>query len=133
MRMIGMLLLGLAIGAFGAVTIVSGMKQEVPYARAVMALSAQHFGALRKMHEAGQCDAEPIAAHLRSLRALAEDLEPAFVPTGGDDALFRRHGTEFASRVDAAMLAAPATCDALQDAIGRVGGGCKACHQDFKP
>jgi cytochrome c556 len=133
MRMIVMLLLGLAIGVLGAVTIIGGMKQDVPYARAVMALTSQHFGALRKMEESQQCDAAQSVRHLRSLRALADDLAPAFLPTGGDDAQFQKYGSDYAARLDTALASVPATCTALRTAIINIGAGCKACHQDFKP
>jgi cytochrome c556 len=133
MRLIATLLLGLAIGIFGTVSVIGAMKQQIPYSHAVMAVSAQHFGALRKMSESGKCEADPIALHLRTLRVLADDLEPAFLPTGGDDALFKQHGIDYAKRLDGAIASAPATCEALGTAIGSVGAGCKACHQDFKP
>ena len=133
MRIIAILLLGLAIGIFGTVTVIGAMQQEIPYARVVMTVSANHFGALRKMKESGKCEAAPIALHLRSLRVIADDFEPTFLPTGGDDALFKQHGIDYAKRVDGAIASAPATCEALDTAIGSIGGGCKACHEDFKP
>lgn len=133
MRLVAILLLGLAIGIFGTVTVIGAMDQKIPYSHAVMAVSAQHFGALRKMSEAGKCEHDPIALHLRTLRVLADDLEPAFLPTGGDDALFKQHTADYAKRIDGAIASAPATCAALGNAIGEVGGGCKACHEDFKP
>lgn len=133
MRILAILLLGLAIGIFGTVTVIGAMKQQIPYSHAVMAISAQNFGALRKMKESGKCEHDPIARNLRTLRVLADDLEPAFLPTGGDDALFKQHSVDYARRVDGAIASAPATCEALDKAIGEVGGGCKACHQDFKP
>ena len=55
------------------------------------------------------------------------------MPTGGDDGLFRQHGASFAERLDGALAAAPANCEALGTAIGSIGGGCKGCHDDFKP
>jgi cytochrome c556 len=133
MRMIAMLVLGLAIGVFGSVTMLSAMRQQTPLPRAVMALSGHHFGALRTMHESGRCETDRATARLHSLRTLAGDIEPAFLPTGGDDELFLRHGREYAQRLDSALAAPPATCEALKSVIGSLGSSCKACHQDFKP
>jgi cytochrome c556 len=133
MRMVAMLVLGLAIGVFAAVTVISGMRQETPYSKAVMAVTKRNYDDLRALAESGRCDARVAGAHLRTLAALANDIGPAFLPTGMDDALFERHLQAYRSRVDAAFAAAPADCAALKPLVVDVGAGCKECHADFKP
>jgi cytochrome c556 len=128
-----MLILGLAIGVFGTVTMLSGLRQQTPYSKAVMAVSGQNFNRLRQMPDSGQCDAERIAASVHTLAALGHDIEPAFLPTGADDALFLRHLKDHRARVDRIAVSPPTQCDALREAVRDIGAGCKGCHQDFKP
>lgn len=132
MRMLGMLVLGLLIGALGTVMALNAMKQGVPPGKAVMALTGYHSGQLRRMGESGKCEAAAIASHLGQLRALGNDLEAVFLPTGGDDELFGRHAARYREVLDGVLAAPPAQCEALAAAMRQVGGECKACHQDFR-
>lgn len=131
MRAVVMLLVGVLVGALGAVTAVGAMKQDVPYPKASMTLMRHHFTPLKDMPASGRCDPALIQRHLRGLQALAGEFD-AFLPTGGDDDAFRRHAATFAGAVDAAVAAPPATCQALGQANQTLGGACKACHDDFR-
>ena len=131
MRMLGLLLLGIAIGALAAVTAVGAMKKDIPFSKASMTLMRHHFQPLRKMPEAGKCDAATIDRHLRGLQSIAGEL-PHFLPTGGDDAAFERHAANFAGTLDEVRTSAPADCPALTSATQKIGGACKACHDEFR-
>lgn len=132
MRMLGMLLLGIVIGALGTVMAINALRQGIAPGKAAMALTAHHSGQLRRMGESGSCDAAAIAMHLRQLRALGNELEGAFLPTGGDDDLFRRHAANYREVLDRTLAAPPLQCEPLTAAMRQVGAECKACHQDFR-
>lgn len=130
MRAVAMLVIGILIGALGAVTVVGAMRKDIPMQKATMTVMRHHYGALRKMGDGGQCDAATLQRHLRALQGLAGAF-PAFLPTGGDDAAFQRHADHFASTADATVAAAPG-CDALAATTKNLGSACKACHDDFR-
>ena len=132
MRMVVMLLLGLFVGALGAVTAISAMRQETPLSKATMTVAGHHAGALGDMIKSGKCDAVAAEAHLRSMRSVAQDFDAAFLPTGGDDTQFRKYGTDLLGALDAALASAPPTCEALGQAMKPVGAACKACNEDFR-
>ena len=131
MRAAAMLALGIVIGALGAVTAVGAMKQEVHLPRATMTLMRHHFQPLRDMPAGNRCDAATVQRHLRGLQALSGEFD-AFLPTGGDDAAFKRHAAHFAGTVGDVAAAPPATCAALSEANKKIGGACKACHDEFR-
>lgn len=131
MRAVAMLVLGIVIGALAAVTAVGAMKQDVPYSKAAMAMIRHHFTPLREMVEGGHCDAASVQRHLHGLQALSTELDP-FLPTGGNDAAFKRHAADFASAVNEVVAAPPVSCEALGAANRKIGGACKACHDEFR-
>lgn len=131
MRAVAMLAVGVLVGALGAVTAVGAMKQEVPLPKASMTLMRHHFQPLREMAGGSQCDVAAVARHLRGLQALSSEFD-AFLPTGGDDEAFKRHAGNFASTMDAVVAAPPAGCQALGEASKKIGGACKACHDEFR-
>jgi cytochrome c556 len=131
MRAVAMLAVGVVLGALGAVTAVGAMKQEVPFPKVSMTMMRHHFQPLRDMAAGPQCNAATVQRHLRGLQALSSEFD-AFLPTGGDDAAFKRHAAEFARTMDAAMAAPPATCQALGETTRQIGGACKACHDEFR-
>jgi cytochrome c556 len=130
MRAVAMLVVGILVGALGAVTVVGAMHKDIPLQKASMTVMRHHFGALRKMGEGGTCDAVAMQRHLRGLQGLSASL-PAFLPTGGDDAAFDRHAAQFTRTADAAVAAAPG-CNALAATTKDLGGACKACHDEFR-
>jgi cytochrome c556 len=132
MKHVILMVLGLVIGAFGAVTALSALQQGTPLSKGMMAVMGHHFGALREMPTGGKCEGSAIEPHLRMLRALSDDMGHAFLPSGGDDALFQRRIDEFSARADAALASAPADCTALAKVTAEIGDGCKGCHRDFR-
>lgn len=126
MRWVAMLLLGMAIGALGAVTVVGALRQETPLRKAVMAASSQQLRQLRAEQAAGRCGAT--GDRLVTLRTLAGEFEAAFLPNGRDE-LFRRHLGAYEAALERARGVA---CPALATALRDVGRACKACHDDFR-
>lgn len=131
MRAVAMLVVGVLVGALGAVTAVGAMKKNVPFDKASMTLMRHHFGALKKMPEAKQCDARVVERHLQGLQGIASEFD-VFLPTGGDDASFQGHAGKFVTALDAALAAPPADCAALTATITSLGGACKGCHDEFR-
>ena len=132
MRMIVMLVLGLFIGAFGAVTAVSALRQETPLSKSVMRVSGYHFSQLRKLKQGGRCEVSAIEPHLRTMRAVADDINAAFLPTGSDDTAFQDHADKYRQALDTALVSVAGTCPALDTTLVSVGATCKACHQEFR-
>lgn len=129
MRALLLVILGLAVGAMGATFALSALRQGTPFHSGVMAVMQHHMGALRSNVRAKQCDAKGNAPHLARMRETAADIrdafpemEPAFF--GADDTLLKS--------LDAAVAAAPTTCEALVAALKPVGDACQSCHQQFR-
>lgn len=132
MRYVVLLLVGILIGALCTVTALNILQRDSAFPKGVMALLGHHSGALKDRITAGQCDAEGARTHFVALRAVGGDIETAFLPTGGDDAQFKRYAEQLRGAIDAA-LATPATdCPTLTEQLGKVGDGCKACHREYK-
>ena len=131
MRVIALLLIGMFIGALGAVAAVSAMRQGPPYHAVVMGVLGQQSHALRSMRDAGSCPAAEMARRLDVMRAVAGETDAAFLPIG-DDALFRKHSAAMQAELAAALATPPADCAALAETLAAVGGSCKACHEGFR-
>jgi cytochrome c556 len=132
MKSVILMVLGLVIGAFGAVTALSALQRGTPLSKGMMSVMDHHLAALREMPPDGTCRAAEIQPHLRMLRALSDDMDDAFLPSGGDDALFERRIDDFAARADAAIASAPSDCAALSTVTAQIGDSCKGCHRDFR-
>lgn len=131
MRVVG-LLLGLIIGIIGTSMASNALRQGSAFPHGVMAVTAHHLGAARDAVAAGKCARSDTEAHFRAVRVLADDIEPAFVPTGGDDALFARYAAQLREKADAALARSDDACPSLTEAVGGIGDACKACHRDFR-
>jgi len=132
MRYIGMILLGLLIGAFATVAVLNALGQATAFPRGVMAVSGHHMGGLRAAATATPCQLDDAARHLRALAVLADDIEPAFLPDGQQDATFSQYALQHRTLLAGLANAPPADCEALGLRLGDVGDSCKACHRDYK-
>lgn len=131
MKFVVLLLVGIFIGALGAVAGISAMRQGPPYHAVVMGVLGKQSQALRAMREAGQCPPADMARRLDVMRAIAGETDAAFLPVGDDD-LFRQHSSAMQERLVAAVAAPPQDCDALGPVLASVGETCKGCHEDFR-
>lgn len=130
MRYVVVLLVGVMIGALATATALNILRQGSEFPKGVMAVMQYHMGQVREQVSAGRC--AEAAPHFQTLRALAADIEPAFLPTGLDDALFTRYSEQLRGRLDKVLDAPASECRVLTEQLGQVGDGCKACHRDFK-
>jgi cytochrome c556 len=133
MRFVLLIPLGIAIGAFGTVAVLNALRTGTAFPRGVMAVSSYHMAGMREAVLASPCQPEQVTRHLRALQILADDIEPAFLPDGMQDATFSRYAAKMRQRLDTAIARMPdADCPALTIELGNVNDGCKACHRDYR-
>jgi hypothetical protein len=131
-RYLFLFLLGLAIGAIGAVMALRALQARAdPFPDALMNVMAHQSGALRDAAKANRCTANDALPRLQSLRAVANDIEPAF-PGLRDDARFGTAASGLRATLDEALASPPVDCGQLTALTERVGEACKACHRDFR-
>lgn len=132
MRSVVMLLVGLIAGAIGGTTAMRTLSAGNEWPHGVMALLKQHHGEVRKVAGPEACDAAAVGRHAATLRQVAMDVEPAFLPTENDP-LFRNYAGDLRAAIAALEASLGQGCPAVAEAAAAVGDACKACHRDFKP
>lgn len=129
MRVALLMLLGLVIGVLGTAQVMTTLAARNPMPKAVMATMDYHMGQLGQALKAKQCDAAKIRHQLERLQSTATDITPVF---GIDDKGFADEATQLQTRLQQAVQAAPATCEALATVFKPVGETCKSCHQKYR-
>ncbi|WP_447939844.1 hypothetical protein [Pseudoxanthomonas mexicana] len=125
-------LIGLVVGAICTVMAMRALQaRQDPFPHSVMHVMGKHAGQLADKVKENRCAATDTIPHVRTLRAMANDLELAF-PGLADDARFKSHTSQFRADLDAALSAPPTDCAAASTLVEKVAADCKACHQDFK-
>jgi hypothetical protein len=127
-----LLLLGLVIGAVGAVIFTNAMRARDAYARGTMDVMQHHYGSLRENLRAKQCNATKTALALSQLRALGNEIEPAVYADSTPESAFREFNARLRDALDAGIAAAPADCAALAPIVEKVGKVCEECHQQYR-
>jgi cytochrome c556 len=129
MRVALMILLGLVIGVIGTVNVMNALAARNPMPKAVMDTMGYHIGELKQALKAKKCDAPAAQHHLARLQSTASDIVPVF---GIGDKAFTDDANQLQTRLQQAVQAAPANCEALAAAIQPVGETCKSCHQQYR-
>lgn len=125
-------LIGLVLGVIATVMAVRAIQaRKDHFPDSVMHVQQWHLGQLKSKVEQNRCAATDILPNLRTLRALADDLEPAF-PDLRDDKRFAEHASRMRARLDAALASPPLNCAGVGTTASDIGEVCKACHQDFR-
>lgn len=125
-------LIGLVMGAIGTVMAMRAIQaRQDPFPDSLMHVQQWHMGQLKTTVEANRCAATDVLPHLEALRALSNDLEPAF-PGLADDQRFKDHASKYRAAVDAARASPPLNCAGAGTTLKTLGESCKACHQDFR-
>jgi len=125
-------LVGLLVGAVGvvmAMRAINARKDHFP--ESVMQVQQWHMGKLKANMDQNRCNATDTLPHLQALRAMADDIEPAF-PDLTDDARFSKAASDLRAAIDQARANPPLNCAGVGAAMKEIGGACKACHQDFR-
>jgi cytochrome c556 len=131
-RYLAMFLVGLVVGAIATTMAIRAIEaRQDHFDDAVMQVQQWHVNQLAGNIKRNRCSATDTLPHLRTLRALADDLEPAF-PDLRDDARFAEHASRMRASLDTALASPPMSCPGLGAAVQNVREACKACHQDFR-
>ncbi|HZH44215.1 MAG TPA: cytochrome c [Lysobacter sp.] len=131
-RYLFMLLLGLVIGAAATAYLMRlWLGEPDRFNHAVMQVVGAKHKHLNDALKANRCMSSDALPALQTLRAMANEIEPAF-PDLRDDTRFVQHAGMMRSRLDAALANPPQDCNALKQATSQIGEACKACHTDFR-
>lgn len=131
-RYLFLFLIGLVVGAICAVMAMRAIDQRSDhFPDSLMTVQQWHIGQLGDKVKANRCAATDTLPHLEALRALGNDLEPAF-PDLADDQRFKDHASKYRAALDAARANPPLNCASAGTTLEGIGEACKACHQDFR-
>ncbi|MCD9126813.1 hypothetical protein [Luteimonas fraxinea] len=101
------------------------------YPAALMQLYRAQMAQLSGDLDSNRCALSDALPHLQTMRALSNDLEPAF-PDLRDHRGFVAHAANARRTLDAALATPPADCASLRITIDAIGETCGACHQDMR-
>lgn len=131
MRVLVVFLIGLFVG-FGATLVgMNALRKGTAYPNGVMAVMGAQMKSLNGAVKQNRCAVADLTPRLQTLRYVANDIEPAFLPTADDEA-FAKHASKLRASLDAALQAPPADCTAAGVTLEQIGESCKGCHQEFK-
>ena len=126
------LLVGLALGAVATVMLLRALDaRRDHFPDGLMHVNGWHMQQLKAAVDGNRCAATDLLPHLQVLRALGNDLEPAFAGLA-DDQRFKDHASKYRGALDAALAGPPLNCAGAGTTLQNVGEACKACHQDFR-
>ncbi|QOW23081.1 cytochrome c [Novilysobacter avium] len=130
-----LILVGLAIGVLATVMLLRALEGRKTwqdhFPGAAMHMMEAHAAQLGGKIKANRCSASDSQPHIKALRTVSDDLEPAF-PGLADDARFAGHAGDLRATLDAALATPAEGCESLIATAGKIGDNCKACHQDFR-
>src|SRR5580765_1173373 len=132
MKQIVLLLIGLFVGAVGALIVVNALRARDAYARGAMDVMQHHYASLRERLRAKQCNAVANTITLGQLRALSNEIEPAVYDDATPESAFREFSTRLRDALDAGIAAAPGDCAALAPIVDKIGKVCDECHQQYR-
>lgn len=134
-RYLFLFLLGLVVGIVAVVMVLRALEARKTwqdhYPHATMQLMQAHTAQFSATTQANRCAATDTLPHLRAIRQLGNDLEPAF-PDLRDDERFAGHAGRLRQTLDAALSSPPLDCAGASRVLEQIGEACKACHQDFR-
>lgn len=131
MRLIVLFLVGLVVGAAGAVLAVNAINRGPHFDKAIMTVMSQQMKAMDRSIKANRCSAADLTPRLQTLRFVANDIEPAFTDMQ-DEAQFGRYAGDLRAAADAGLQATPTSCAAAGATVTRLDKACDACHRDYR-
>jgi hypothetical protein len=127
-----MLILGLVLGVIATVMALRAIEaRQDHFPDSVMQVQQWHLGQLKSNVERSRCSATDTIPHIKTLREMGNDLEPAF-PDLRDDERFAKAASGMRASLDSALSSPPLNCSGVEKLVADVGNSCKACHQDFR-
>ena len=131
-RYLFLFLIGLVAGVVGAVMVVRAIDARSDhFPESVMHVMAWHMGQLKHNADQNRCAATDTVPHVQALRAMANDIEPAFADLR-DDQRFAQHASDLRGALDATLANPPLNCPGVGTAMGKIGDACEACHKEFR-
>lgn len=126
--------IGLVVGLVLVVVLLRAFESRKTwqdrYPQALMQLYQAQMAQLSGTLEANRCAPTDTLAHLQTLRALSNDLEPAF-PDLRDHRIFAAHAADARRTLDTALASPPTQCETLRATIDAIGESCGNCHRDM--
>ena len=101
------------------------------YPTAAMQVMQAHVEQLRATTVANRCVATDTLPHVKALRELANDLEPAF-PDLRDEDDFTANARQLRASLDQALASPPLNCAGVTAALASVGESCSNCHKAYR-
>jgi cytochrome c556 len=129
MRSLILLVLGLAVGALAASSVINALGRRDAYPRGLMNVMQHHAAALHEAVRGGRCDGA--TAHIAALSTLSRDIDSAMYPDSSPEESF----LEYEHRLgDALTVAANAgtDCKAIAPAVERIAAACDSCHHQYR-
>lgn len=124
-------LFGLILGGVATVMLINAWQARKDHFHdSVMHVQAWHMKQLGSKVQENRCAATDVIPHLKALRTMADDLEPAF-PDLSDDERFTKQASAMRATLDTALSSPPINCEGVRAIAGKIDETCKACHQDF--
>ncbi len=129
MRSLILLVLGLAVGALAASSVINALGRRDAYPRGLMNVMQHHAAALKESVRAGHCDRAQ--THVTAMSGLSRDIDSAMYPDSSPEEAF----LEFEHRLNDALTAAAnagSECKALAPAADRIAAACDSCHHQYR-
>ena len=127
-----MLLIGVFAGGSLAMFYANLERAQGAYPRGVMAGMQHHYNALQSGLRDPQCRPQSSLQHLQRLRAISNEVVPAFIEIRDPGADFEHRHAGMLAALDAAIIEPPADCVALNAVLKDIGDRCDACHAVFR-
>ena len=131
MRNLMLLVIGCALGALSATTVLRALATRDAYARGVMQVMQHHYSRLHDDVRARACTSVDPMLEKTQLRALAEQIEPSVYADAIADAPFREY-TQHLRDALAQLPDGAAGCAALVPVVARIGAACDECHRQYR-
>jgi hypothetical protein len=124
--------MGLLAGATLSLFYANLVRDQGAYPRGVMAGMQHHYNSLRRGIADTTCPPEASRPALLRLRAVSDEVVPAFIEARQPGPDFVRRHQGFTAALDAALTAPPDDCVALNALVKDLGDRCDGCHLEFK-
>jgi cytochrome c556 len=129
MRSVILLVLGLAVGALAASSILNALSRRDAYPRGLMNVMQHHAAALHEAVRSGHCDQVP--AHVAAMTALSRDIDSAMFPDSSPEEAFLEYEHRLGDALSVATNAG-IECKAIAPAVERITAACDGCHHQYR-
>jgi hypothetical protein len=126
------LIVGLLAGATLTLFYANLVRNQGAYPRGVMAAMQHHYNTLKRGIADPACPPATSRPSLLRLRAISDEVVPAFIDLRQPGPEFARRHQGFVEALDGALATPPGDCQALNAVIQDLGDRCEGCHLEFK-